>query len=263
MARIGKISVRGALKLAGWTVFGTLGCIVIALIFNWYTTRHLGEAALRQSMVSAIVVPIILAGPLFFYLTLNLRKLAIANHKLRELASTDTLTACLNRGAFSTIVDGWLDAEKADPALAGALLVIDADNFKDINDRHGHDQGDEALRIIANAIRSAVRGGDLVGRMGGEEFGVFLPGASEISARAVAERIRTAVCRSDFRPRGRACPLSVSVGCASFDRPVGFSELFRTADERLYMAKRAGRNRVIAAHISGKATDVARARALH
>jgi diguanylate cyclase len=62
MAHIGRVSLRGALKLAGWTVFGTLGCILISLAFNWYTTRHLGEAALRQSFVSAIVVPICLPG---------------------------------------------------------------------------------------------------------------------------------------------------------------------------------------------------------
>jgi diguanylate cyclase len=262
VARVGRISLRGALKLGGWTVFGTLGVMAICLAFNWVTTRHLGEAALRQSMVSAVVLPILLAGPLFCYLTLKLRELAIANHKLHDIASTDTLTACLNRGAFSTIVDGWLQAEKRDGGKTGALLMIDADHFKDINDRHGHDQGDEALKIISNAIRSSLRGGDFVGRMGGEEFGVFLPGASEDSATAIAERIRTAICRKEFRPKGKSCPLSVSVGCASFERLVGFSELFRIADERLYMAKRAGRNRVVAAHLAESDTEQ-KIRALH
>mgnify|MGYP001350172479 CR=1 FL=1 len=263
MARIGRISLRGALKLAGWTVFGTLGVMAICLAFNWITTRHLGEAALRQSLISATVLPIVLAGPLFLYLTLKLRELAIVNHKLRNLASTDTLTACLNRGAFSTIVEGWLEPNRTGAGQTGALLVIDADHFKEINDRYGHDQGDEALRTIASAIRSAVRGGDFVGRMGGEEFGVFLPGASDSSARAVAERIRTSVCRAEFRAGGKPCPLSVSVGCASFDKTVGFSELFRVADERLYMAKKAGRNRVFATHLSEGGAEIPKLRALH
>lgn len=263
MARIGSISLRGALKLAGWTVFGTLGCMLISLTFNWYTSRHLGLAAQRQSLISATVLPIVLAGPLFFYLTLKLRELAIANHRLHRLASTDALTACLNRGAFSAIVGDWLEAGSADTARTCALLVVDADHFKAINDDHGHDQGDEALKIIAAAIRSAVRDGDLVGRLGGEEFGVFLPGASEVSARAVAERIRISVSQSEFRPRDCRCSISVSVGCAIPDRPIGFSELFRIADERLYMAKRAGRNRVVAAHISENGTEIPKVRALH
>lgn len=258
-----KISVRGALKLAGWTLSGTLGCLAISLFYNWLSFRHLGEEALRQSLISATVLPIILAGPLFSYLTLKMRELAIANHRLHRVASTDALTACLNRGAFSAVVGQWLDAKPAETARTCALLVVDADHFKDINDRHGHDQGDEALKIIAAAIRSAVRDDDLVGRLGGEEFGVFLPGASELSARAVAERIRISVSRSDFRPRERRCSISVSVGCATLDRPTGFSELFRIADERLYMAKRAGRNRVVAAHIAEPAPEPAAAGALH
>ena len=103
MARIGRISVRGALKLAGWTLSGTLGCLAISLFYNWLSFRHMGGEALRQSLISATVLPIILAGPLFCYLTLKMRELAIANHRLHRLASTDALTACLNRGAFSAI----------------------------------------------------------------------------------------------------------------------------------------------------------------
>jgi diguanylate cyclase len=263
VARIERISVRGALKLAGWTLSGTLGCLGIALLYNWLSFRHMGEEALRQSLISATVLPIILAGPLFCYLTLKMRELAIANHRLHRLASTDALTACLNRGAFSAIVGEWLDTEPADTERTCALLVVDADHFKNINDNHGHDQGDEALKIIAAAIRSAVRDGDLVGRLGGEEFGVFLPGASEVSARAVAERIRISVSKSEFKPRDRRCTISVSVGCATLERPSDFSELFRVADERLYMAKRAGRNRVVAAHISENAAETARVLALH
>ncbi len=127
---------------------------------------------------------------------------------------------------------------------AGALLVIDADHFKAINDRFGHGQGDEALRIISRAIRNSVRGGDLVGRLGGEEFGVFLPGANEMNAADVAERIRRAIADAAFLPNGARCPLSVSVGGAVYEVRIDFSDLFRVADQRLYEAKEAGRNRV-------------------
>lgn len=136
--------------------------------------------------------------------------------------------------------------------------MIDADHFKKINDRFGHYEGDVALKVIAQAIRSTVRRTDLVGRLGGEEFGVFLPGASQSGARMVAERIRQNDSRAAFRPASKAWQLSVSVGCAAFERRIGFSVLFRIADERLYEAKSAGRNRVMLTRVElGKPQVVA------
>ena len=247
-----KISVRSWIKLARWTVLGTLGCMVVSLAFNYVAFADFPYDARRQGLVSAAIIPIILAGPLFFYLTRKLRELKIVNHKLNVLASTDSLTACLNRGAFSSQVDErLLRAGGRKPDGAGALLVIDADHFKAINDRFGHGQGDEALRIIARAIRTSVRSGDLVGRLGGEEFGVFLPGANEANAADVAERIRRAIADAVFLPNGARHPLSVSVGGAVYDARIDFSDLFRIADQRLYEAKEAGRNRV---QLSGPAT---------
>lgn len=240
-----QISARSWFRLARWTVLGTLGCMAVSLAFN--TVAFLGHSpeATRQGLISAAIIPVILAGPLFFYLTLKLRELAIVNHKLAVVASTDSLTACLNRGAFSARVDErLLRAGERKPQGAGALLIIDADHFKTVNDRFGHGQGDEALRIISSAIRASVRAGDLVGRLGGEEFGVFLPGASEENAADVAERIRRVIVEASFMPEGTRCPLSVSVGGAVYDSRIDFSELFRTADQRLYVAKAAGRNRV-------------------
>ena len=127
---------------------------------------------------------------------------------------------------------------------AGALLVIDVDHFKRINDSFGHDSGDEALKVIAETIRGAVRAVDLVGRIGGEEFGVFLPGTDPNRTLAVAERIRAAISAAEFSPTGSRVGLSVSVGGATFADQASFSELFRRADQRLYAAKLNGRNRV-------------------
>jgi diguanylate cyclase len=242
------ISRRGKLKLAKWTVFGTLGCVGIALAFNFLYFGAAAPQALRQGLISAAIIPVILAGPLFFYLTLKLRELAVLNHRLREIASTDSLTSCLNRGAFTAMVEAYLDGLNTRAGdRQGALLVVDADHFKSINDRFGHHSGDQALRIIAGSIRSILRGDDLVGRLGGEEFGVFLPGVSPESAALVGERIRQAICEADFRPDGVPRRLSVSVGGAVFESEIGFSELFRIADERLYDAKNTGRDRVVIA----------------
>ncbi len=237
------MSRRGLLRLARWTVFGTAGCLAVSLTYNYFAFRHLGGEALFQGLVSATILPIVLAGPLFFYLTMKLRELAIANHRLSRAASTDSLTECLNRGAFTAAVEAHLgDSAASHPR--GALLVIDADQFKRINDRFGHDAGDEALREIAAAIREATRADNLIGRLGGEEFGVFLPNASDADAAEIAERIRQTIHACRFAPDGVRWRLSASVGGAVFDQVIEFSDLFRIADQRLYRAKMAGRNRV-------------------
>ncbi|WJI81256.1 MULTISPECIES: GGDEF domain-containing protein, partial [unclassified Mesorhizobium] len=172
-------------------------------------------------------------------------ELAVANHKLADAATIDRLAMCLNRGAFSTMVEARMFRQsEAEQAKASAFLVIDADHFKSVNDRFGHDQGDEALRLISAAIRSQIRSGDLVGRLGGEEFGVYLPGADQHEAALVAERIRDQVKKAAFRPGGKECVLTVSVGGATFSQAPAFAEMFRLADERLYDAKHAGRDRV-------------------
>jgi len=243
--RLFGITLRGWMQLARWTVFGTLGCIALSVSFNYVFFSIHAPAALFESVVSATVIPILLAGPLFFYLTLKMRELAVANHKLRVLASTDSLTSCLNRGAFTNLVDGYLERlPRTTGERLGAMLVIDADHFKSINDRFGHHLGDEALKLIAEAIRTSIRKGDIVGRLGGEEFGVFLPQVSAEAAAAIAERIRLRIHDTEFMPDGRVLPISVSIGGAAFERRLSFSELFRIADERLYAAKSTGRDRV-------------------
>src|SRR5690606_30216837 len=114
-------------------------------------------------------------------------------------------------------------------------------------DRFGHDVGDDALKLIVEQIKSTLRDVDLVGRMGGEEFGVFLPGTTPQRTIAVAERIRATVKAAQFRPDGSEYPLSVSIGAASFASRSTFSDLYRLADRKLYEAKRGGRDRVEAA----------------
>jgi diguanylate cyclase (GGDEF)-like protein len=175
-----------------------------------------------------------------------MRELAIAHQQLQIIASTDGLTDCLTRRAFTTLVDAYLERVAIEETQRrGALLVIDIDNFKAINDQFGHDEGDQALTMIAGKIKSALREIDLVGRIGGEEFSVFLPGATPESALSVAERIRGNVAQALFAPQGEPVGITVSVGGATFGEPTNFSELYRDADQQLYKAKRTGRNRVL------------------
>lgn len=230
-----------------WTVLGTLACVAVAVGFNALLFAGLDPIAHQRAMLSATILPTALGLPLFFYLSMRVRGLAITNLRLGMVARTDSLTACLNRGAFTAKASTILDQQDKD--AGGALLMIDADNFKTINDAYGHDAGDEALTIIARSIRTVLRAGDLVGRMGGEEFGVFLPKVDQREAEAIAERIRRSVNLAVFTPDERQRPLSVSIGGAVFRGRSSFAELFRIADQRLYDAKQTGRNRTAVIHI--------------
>lgn len=234
-----------------WTALGTIGCIAVALFVDSFNFHNLSPASLRWSIALDVFVPMGLAIPMLFFLLSKLRELAIAHELLRHHAATDNLTELLNRGAFTREVEEALaDGRFAEDGMRGTLLVIDADNFKAINDTYGHDHGDAALRLIAKSVRSVLRAADLVGRIGGEEFAVYLPGTTLLIAEAVAERLRLAVCEARFAPDGKPYQLTVSVGGAVYDRSLPFTELFRLADQQLYAAKQNGRNRIAVASIS-------------
>jgi len=158
------------------------------------------------------------------------------------LASTDELTGISNRRAFM----GQLDREIAGAAEFGwplAVAMFDVDHFKTINDRYGHAVGDRVLKVIAARAAAVVRGGDMVGRLGGEEFGILMPGATLQEASIVAERLRHAMEASgdldDSLPG-----VTVSVGIATREGHANAAELLAAADLALYAAKDEGRNRV-------------------
>jgi diguanylate cyclase len=243
-------SSRGWGRVILWTTLGTVLCVFVALYVDSFNFPRLSREDLVRAILVDILLPICLAVPMLLFFTIKLRQLAIAQFELATLASTDSLTAVLNRRAFTTLVEAYLtEVRSHERELKGALLVVDADHFKSINDRFGHDRGDEALKLIARAIKGMLRSTDLVGRIGGEEFAVFLPGSTPEQAASVAERIRQTIADSDFALAGDRPVLSVSVGGAAFEKRLAFSELFRIADQQLYVAKNAGRNRVSVAPV--------------
>ena len=168
-------------------------------------------------------------------------ELADAHAKLEEKSRRDPMTGMLNRETFFAALDR--SRRKSD---RGALLIIDADHFKKINDSFGHLTGDKALLEIAAAISRAVRSGDILGRIGGEEFAAFLMGASDQEAIRVAERVRHEVELIRFQPMDeRVVPLTVSIGGTLCKIDANVSELMRAADKHLYEAKNRGRNLAI------------------
>ncbi len=254
MSRLRELPRAAWLAIFRWTMIITLASTVLSVMLSELITQWLGQRLSIAGLTAAVALPVFVVGPMAFYHLLRQQQLRLANERLEILASTDWLTACLNRRAFTHQVSGHLDAEPA-----GAFLVIDADHFKVINDHYGHERGDEVLQLMAKTIKANLRDGDLVGRLGGEEFGVFLKGASPQVASVVAERIRRAIKDTPFIPDGSTYPLSVSVGVAVYDRPISFSDLFRIADRRLYGAKQSGRNRVSIADAEPPPSSVAAA----
>lgn len=237
-------SARGKPRVYLLTAVGTLFCILAAFAIDSYSFDT-GVWRWGGEPLKNLVIPLLLAPPLLFLLLSKLRELSIAHEELINVASTDALTACLNRRAFTALVEGYMERfERQRDCMTGALLVLDVDHFKAVNDNFGHDQGDQALRLVADTIKASVREVDLVGRLGGEEFAVFLASLDPARTALVAERIRAAVRSAEFAPHGRAYQLSISVGGATFDRRATFADLYRMADQRLYAAKHAGRDRV-------------------
>ena len=158
-------------------------------------------------------------------------------------ALCDALTGLPNRRH----IDVALDARLEDLRRYGwsfGLLILDIDHFKAVNDTHGHDVGDQALRTVAATIAGGVRAGDLVGRWGGEEFVILANGGDERSLKDVAERCRALVASATVHAGGSRIPIRVSVGAAialASDDP---HTLFARADAALYQAKEGGRDRV-------------------
>ncbi|AHL35823.1 deoxyribonuclease [Pseudomonas brassicacearum] len=178
----------------------------------------------------------------------ELRRRYRAERKLAQLASVDALTGLANRRTLDeTLQQEWLRAQRSGQPLS--VLMIDADHFKAFNDRHGHQQGDEALRTLAQLIGQHVRRpADLAARYGGEEFSVVLPETTTAGAFTMAQNIRDAVEQLPPVSEGET-PMTVSIGIATWAQgPYGeLEQLLFAADKALYQAKASGRNRVVCA----------------
>jgi two-component system cell cycle response regulator len=172
-------------------------------------------------------------------------ELLVAREALREQATHDALTGLLNRGAVLDALRHQIERAVRE-ARPVAVLLADLDRFKLINDTCGHLAGDAALRATAARMKSAVRGYDVIGRYGGEEFLVVLPGCDLAAAVARAESIRQAVAAVPLACRNGQLPMTCSIGlaCHAGPAPADSDVLIQEADRALYAAKNRGRNRV-------------------
>jgi diguanylate cyclase (GGDEF)-like protein len=170
------------------------------------------------------------------------------NKSLRRKSLMDPLIGTWNRGAIMRILS--IEAVRCEKAgLPLSLIVVDLDYFKKINDSHGHPAGDAVLVKVASRLRSCIRPQEALGRYGGEEFLIVLPGSSHATAMTVAERMRAVVAAQPETVGNTMLNLTISAGVASTDQfpAIGTDELISRADVALYAAKDAGRNRVLLA----------------
>ena len=247
------------LAIARRTGVEALACVAGALAVTYLLMTLFDASPLRAAMVSTAVVALIISCAFSVLLGLKRQELARLRSRLNQTNSVDSLTLCLDGSVFSALVDSYqTNAGEAGEGRRGAFLIVDADHFKSINERFGHAWGDEALRVIAAAIKACLRSGDLVGRLGGEEFGVFLPGASGPNATRVAERITSVISETLFEPGGTQCDLTVTVGAVVFESQLAFDELFRAATSTLTKARMEGRNRARIEHLKANDREVGR-----
>ncbi|HEX5806267.1 MAG TPA: GGDEF domain-containing protein [Macromonas sp.] len=195
----------------------------------------------------AIIEGLVAMQVLFFSVLMLVNE--YLNTELRRLAQIDPLTDVYNRRAFLDLLDKAVSLGQRHQT-AVPLLLIDLDHFKAINDTHGHLQGDQALRHFVGVVQSIIRCEDVLGRLGGEEFAIFLPKTDFAQACTMAERLRAAVARADLAVDGTPVPLTISIGVTACRNRSDIEAAIQRADAAMYRAKEQGRNRVVAAPLA-------------
>ena len=262
-----------ALRLLGWALLTggvyllnartpsdlRLGILYVipVLLAAWHDGMHWGIAfALATSLLRfSVGIDQLPASTLLDYRVLNelayflvvgvaitgLSQLRHTHTQLQQLATQDPLTNALNARAFSHELAQELSRNRR-YGRPLALIYLDLDDFKSVNDAHGHATGDAVLRLVADAMRGAVRQADVVGRLGGDEFGVLMPETDGAVAHAVATRLGSGI-RTVFRGTPS---VTASIGVVAVSgTEAGTDELLRKADQAMYEAKRAGKDRVV------------------
>lgn len=241
-----------ALSLATQGVIGAFWCYPVVLFFFFVLPRTLANVCSAALFLAASAV-------VYHYLTMRITVRFVVSlfltivmvnviqniirslqRRLLEQAITDPLTGAFNRRHMGTRLAEALD-ERRPHGAPPALLLIDVDHFKRINDEHGHDAGDAVLKGIVSVVRSRARATDLLFRMGGEEFLLLLPDTREADALAIADDVRQAIAVSPLLA-GQVVTASIGVGVAEPQDSV--ESWIKGTDAAMYVAKESGRNRV-------------------
>ncbi|CAA7620990.1 putative diguanylate cyclase [Magnetospirillum sp. LM-5] len=239
------LSVPAAYVIMGRKAGLSLG--ILSVLFIVFANSRLQEPYSDNAIITGAVAILYIAA---FFHAFSSKSISFhhamveANQKLADMASKDPLTGLFNARAYYALCDQALNqARRSDQPLA--MLFIDLDHFKRINDTHGHEAGDTVLKAVAACLLDGARRSDIIGRIGGEEFSMLLPDTDMVGGQGLAEKLRQDVEALLPDIGGTSLKITASIGVAvarPHQRTV--AEIQRDADECMYHAKRAGRNRV-------------------
>jgi diguanylate cyclase len=234
-----KMAIGGARFLARCSGVLVLACAATAALNGYQMRPYTNMVQIIGSLPLLVLYPLVVG-----WTTYRLaRRLREQNQILSEMSRTDGLSGLLNPRYWEEAVAAEFERCARTGACA-SLLMLDIDHFKSINDRYGHPAGDEVIRKVAEILRESLRGDDVPGRYGVEEFGMLLPDTPEAGAEVIAERIRGRIERTALgRPGLRA---TASIGIAEVGAyDVDYTMWISQADRALYAAKERGRNRSV------------------
>jgi diguanylate cyclase len=220
--------------------------VTVSLIGSHYFAND-AQGFMHMAYAVGAFTGILVGGPIVLIFFLAAKEIYGDHKQVEKIAREDFLTGLLNRREFFSHITSPV-ADSSQPlhlSCEGMLLILDADNFKRINDNHGHLSGDKALIAIANAVGSAARGIDIVSRIGGEEFAVLVSDASHDIGAEIAAQILLAVNSIDLTIDSEVLALSVSIGAVRVSRGLSLSVAMKAADAALYRAKHGGKNMVV------------------
>lgn len=210
------------------------------------TDGGLENAFKGTSFLSSLVAPLVLAPFFSWYFVGAFLKIRNLEKQMRELATYDSMTNLFNRGSCLLALENTIrQMRRAKMELS--VLYLDIDHFKNINDTHGHDVGDIVIRRFASHLKASLRESDIIGRIGGEEFLIGLPGLNLENGQFVAEKLRQGIeNEAIFLGNGTTIHITVSIGLSVHHHQdeISTMEILKKADIALYKAKQNGRNKV-------------------
>ncbi len=220
--------------------------VAIVLLTQGVNAYFMGPMDPSQRLADIILtlkITLVVGTPFTLYVNVLQARADLAAEYFRVLSRTDPLTGLLNRRAFMDLLKGQSVGEDREPS-ENALLILDLDHFKKVNDEFGHDAGDSVLRQLAQLFEANLRSDDIIARLGGEEFAIALSRGSPRETRQVAQRLRQAVETHAFHFHGRDIRLTVSIGLVLYTYTDNIDDAMRKADLLTYQSKKDGRNRI-------------------
>lgn len=229
-------SISSQRRVWAFVLLTTTVLIIASLLITGATITLLGTTDVELTYSIAFIVPLLTTPPTIYLFAQAVYQLQQAQHKLTQLAYTDELTALANRRHFFAQGNHLLTTAQT-TAQTTALLLLDVNNFKPINDAWGHAAGDDALRLIAHVLRNFAEPGDLIARLGGDEFALLRPNATRKEMVKLSVQLRQQLIQTPYEHNDAVLPMTISTGASDTTQATTIEALLHISDMALYAAK--------------------------